>query len=391
MNEKDLWKWILENFSDKGLANIGKTLGIKIPGFRQINPMQKNFTVLRPKLIQEALSPKKIGDLKDFFNTVTEKNEEALKYRGQKQVELMPTIGTVIVPSILLSALLSSPDEDDVKTALYIYTSLKEEYRLEELERQAEGTLNEENDSEVMDVESKAVDTEQELKQAHEKINSAEKKLKKSEQKNENLKAQLASIQASYDAEKKQWKEEKKKMTKDIQTLSSENGKTKSDARAALGEKDAAIKKLEQQQDAMKKKDDEISRLNALILKLKTDHSKEVQPPQNSHEPVVATETVTDQTKSTFESQGKRIQVAVIGDPKNSRVQRYKRFSLHIIEASELDEEKTHELFDSADRIWLLTYKTPRGVQKRIKTMLKDREIQEFTTFIDLENHMKKG
>jgi chromosome segregation ATPase len=384
MTEKDLWKWILDNFSDNGVASIGRNLGLKIPGFRQINPQLKNFKVLRPKLIHEALSPKNINDLKGFFNSVAEEKEKFLEHRGKSKEELLLLMEEEITPSILLSVLLSSGDKNDINNALELAEQLTEEGRLDQMEKYAEENFGNEDVTEKEEEAEPSV-KDVDIKKLQQKIAALEKKLVKSEQKNEELKAKVTDVQNSLNSEKKLWKEDKKGLTQEIHTLKSQQGGLKSSAEAAYAERDSMEKKMEQQKAIMKKKDEEISRLNAVILNFKT------QKKNNPEEKSVAAETGnTEQDQPSIQEEN-RVNVAVIGDPKNTRVQRYHKFNLNIIEASDLEEEKQKYILETADQIWLLTYKIPRSVHKRLKTVLKNRDTQEFATFVDLEKHMQKG
>lgn len=386
MTEKDLWKWILDNFSDNGVASIGRNLGLKIPGFRQINPQLKNFKVLRPKLINEALSPKNLSDLKGFFNSVAEGDEKFLEHRGKSKEELQSLMENEITPSILLSVLLSSDDENDINNALELAEQLIEEGKLDQMEKYAEDNFGDEDGAEEeVEAEPEPSVKDVDIKQLQQKIAALEKKLVKSEQKNEELKAKVTDVQNALNSEKKAWKEEKKGLTLEIHTLKSQQGGLKSSADAAYSERDLMAKKMEQQKAIMKKKDEEISRLNAVILNFKTQ--KKNIPEAES---VAAESGNTEQEQPSIQEES-RINVAVIGDPKNSRVQRYNKFNLNIIESSDIEEEKQKDILEAADQIWLLTYKIPRSVQKRLKTVFKDRGTQEFATFIDLEKHMQKG
>ncbi|WP_102262592.1 hypothetical protein [Mesobacillus jeotgali] len=384
MTEKDLWKWILDNFSDNGVASIGRNLGLKIPGFRQINPQLKNFKVLRPKLINEALSPNNLSDLRGFFNSVAEGDEKFLQHRGKSKAELQSLMEEEITPSILLSVMLSSDDENDINNALELAEQLIEEGKLDQMEKYAEENFGDEEGTEE-EVESKPLVKDEDVIQLQQKIAALEKKLVKSEQKNEELKAKLTDVQNALNSEKKAWKEEKKGLTQEIHTLKSQQGGLKSSAESAYAERDSMEKKMEQQKAIMKKKDEEISRLNAVILNFKT------QQKNNLEEQSVVAESVNAGQEQLLIQEENRINVAVIGDPKNSRVQRYNKFNLNIIESSDIEEEKQKDIVEAADQIWLLTYKIPRSVQKRLKTVFKDRDTQEFATFIDLENHMQKG
>ena len=80
----------------------------------------------------------------------------------------------------------------------------------------------------------------------------------------------------------------------------------------------------------------------------------------------------------------------MIGDPKNSRIQKYPKFELTIIEGPDVQEE-IHLALDRLDQIWLLTYKIPTSIQKRVRSLGKGKHMKEFATFNDLENYMLKG
>ena len=377
--EKEIWKWLLETFSDEGIANIGENLGIKVAGFRQINPQQKNFKILRPKLIQEILNPKNTPNLIDFFQTLSEETPELQKFRGESSECLLQFMEEEEVPpSILLSVLMSSVDEDDIKKAQELFVQLKEEKRLDHLEHQINDLIEVQ---EELNQDSGLKELHAELRQAQQKIANLEKKLKKSEQKNEELKVKASTAQDSFKSEKKLWKEEKKGLSAENQELKAEKGNLINQLAALTPEKESLQKQISEQTTSLKKKDDEIARLNALLLKLKTEQQKESVSPLADKEvqeaPVLIEET--------------KLKVAVIGDPKNTRVQRYNKYELIIIDAAEIQTEINNEALNRVDQIWLLTYKTPKGIQKRVRSLIKDREIYEFATFIDLENYMVKG
>lgn len=374
--EKELWKWILESFSDEGIANVGHNLGIKIPGFRQINPQQKNFKILRQKLIQEASHPRNANHLREFFQSLAEETPDFQQYRGKTIEELLQSIEEEIPPSMLFSALLTSGDEEDAKKANEIFNQLTAENRLDELERKADLKAE---DADETDLESQLKQLQEELKQAQQKILNFEKKMKKSEQKNEELKTKATTAKAAFEHEKKQMKDEKKALQQEIQALKGENGSLKNQLAAFTPEKESLRKKVDQQTADLTKKNDEIARLNALLLKLRTEQDKEPKEREHDVQPVPVPAAV------------EKIKVAVIGDPKNTRVQRYKKFDLTIIEASEIKEEKNNNFLHAAEQIWLLTYKTPRSIQKRVRNLVQEKPIQEFATFIDLENYMMKG
>lgn len=376
LTEKDVWKWILDQFSDQELANLGKVLELKISGFREINPKLKNFKILRPKLIQEVLLPKNLVKLRDFFNSITTEKSDEFDYNGKNPQELLAALDEEVSSFLLITALLSSENEENKKNGIEIYKKLKAEGTLEQLENHGDPSDEEE-------VEESAAELKNEMLLLQQKLQTFERKLKKSEQKNEQLKSQLTSVQSSGEIEKKNWKEEKKKLLQQIQTLSNENGKLRNQTDAVLIETERMKKQLEQKEIDMKQKDLEISRLNALILRMKTKKQEDFRSTGNEVQGTTTAQVSTVQNP--------QVNVVVIGDPKNSRVQQYQKFNLTILDAPKIEEEKSKKLLESAENIWLLTYRIPMGVQKRVKIMLEGKELLEFATFIDLEKHMKKG
>jgi chromosome segregation ATPase len=378
--EKEIWKWILETFSDEGIANIANTFGIKIQGFRHINAQQKKFKIVRQRIIQEALHQRNAQNLITFFDSAAEGKPEIESLRGKSIEELLHSVEEDLHPSILLGVLLSSEDEEDQAIAQEIYVKLKEEDKLDLLEKQADAKLeNAEYDEEEQG--EQVIKIHKELEAAQQNMEKLEKKLKKLEQKNEELKTQEALAQAAIKSERKQWKADKKELLHEIQTLKGEIGTLKSKTKSVFTENESFYKRFENQAEIEKKKDDEIKRLHALVLKLNTDLDKLSN--LQGQGPV-------GQVSQTPEANN-NIRVAMIGDPKNSRIQKYNRFDLTILVGSEMEEEKNQNVLDRVDQVWFLTYKIPRSVQRRVSSIVKGKQMKEFATFIDLENYMLKG
>jgi hypothetical protein len=378
MTEKDIWKWILESFSDETIAKVGTNLNFKIPGFRQINPQQKNFKLLKPQLIKAALQPKNIQKLRNFFASASEEDDELLKHRGKSIEELIDSVKEDLPPSILLSVLLTSPNEEDNQQALELFTKLKEDGNLDLLEVQLDD--NEEKSIEN-ETEQQLEPLKEELDTVLKKVTSIEKKLRRSEQKNEELRAKILAEQTLRDKEGKKSKDENKRLLREIQTLREERDEYKLNLEKVTLEKASLQKELEQTVLLIKTKDDEIARLNALVLKLRTDAEK-------AAETTVRDEEVEHADEPLRES---RVKVAVVGNPKNARVQEYSKYELIIIEGSEIDEKLEDNSLSTVEQIWMLTYITPKRVQRKVKSLLMGKEIQEFESFEELENHMVKG
>ncbi|WP_066255457.1 McrB family protein [Neobacillus drentensis] len=269
--EKEIWKWILETLNDEAIANIGQNIGIKISGFRQINPHNKRFKILRPALIQEALHQRNATKLKCFFDEIAEEDEELVTFRGRSMEELLLVVEEELVPSILLSVLLSSDDEEEHAKAVEIYRTLRDEEKLEAFEKRPEETVEVDEGKEE---ESQVTYLKDELKQALQKNVKLERKLKKLEQRIEELKEKESIAQIAIKNERKQLKDEKKVLSQDNHSLKGEVGSLKKKVLELSSEKELNQKKLEKQINALKAKDEEIAKLHALMLKERTEHEK---------------------------------------------------------------------------------------------------------------------
>lgn len=269
--EKEIWKWILETFDDEGIAKIGQNIGVKRPGFRQINPHHKRFKILRPALIQEALHQRNAKLLKYFFDEIAEEDAELVSYREKSMEELLLAVEEEIAPSILLSVLLSSEDEEDIEKAVELFRTLKDEDKLEAFENRSEAKVEEVKSTEE---ESQANHLQDDLKQAMQKNVKLERKLKKLEKNIEELKAKDSIAQNAIKNERKQLKEEKKVLSQENHTLKNEVSALKKKVLELTSEKVLHQKQLDKQVSTIKAREDEISKLHARMLKERTELEK---------------------------------------------------------------------------------------------------------------------
>jgi chromosome segregation ATPase len=368
--DREIWKWILDSFSDEEIAMISDVFRLKIPGFRQINSQQKTFKMVRPKIIQSALHQKHAEKLNGYVITKAEVQldvkVESLRKKSVKT--LLQLTEEEIKPSILLGILLASDNEKEKAKAEKIYSKLKTENKLNELEKQVGEDIFGTETEEIQDQDSlKAL--QEELKLAQQTIDKLGKRLKKLEQKNEELKSKETSIQASLQTEKKRSKE----LSQEVNSLKGEIGNLKHKLKTASPDTTSLQKKMDKQAATLKAKVEEISRLNALVLKLNTELDK--------------LSTLKEKMVDTAPASLAKIKVALIGDPKNRGLEKNSKFELNIFEGPEI----TSKGLDGIDQIWLLTYKIPRSVQKRVKSCVSGKPIFEFLTFTELEHHMLKG
>lgn len=380
--EKEIWKWILDGFSNEGIANIALRLGIKIPGFRQLNPKQSKFKIVRPKIIMEALKPKNEQSLVDFFEIVAKKQTEAEaeSLREQSIEELLEIVEDGLPPSLILSVLLTGEDEEHRAKAEELYTTLNEQGKLDLLEQQADEMVE---DEEIEDEEDnlRVKTLQEELKSAQQQIDKLEKKLKKVEQKSDDLKLKEAKAKTELKNERNRSKEEKNTLLNEINVLKGEVGNLKHQVKSFPSEKENFQKKQNKQSELIKTKDKEISRLNALVLKLTADLEKLPEKLDRTAE-----------KHESMSSANPKVKVALIGDPKNTKILKYvNNLELTILQGIEVEENETYIVLNSSDQVWLLTYKIPRSIQKRVRARTSQEKIKEFATFNELENYMLKG
>ncbi len=377
--EKEIWKWILNSFSDEGIANLAQAVGIKIPGFRQVNPQHKKFKIVRPKIIHAALQQELVQKFHEFIESFAEEKSEIDDLKDKSFEELLEMVGEEIQPSIVLGVLLSSQDEEHQEKAVQLYTKLKEEDKLELLEQQADEKANEIEHDDIKDHKA-FVELKSKLQASQQVIDKLEKRLAIIEQKNEELKSKEAKAQAALKTEKKRSKEEKAVLSQEINSLKGEVGSLKHQVKSISPEKDLLSKQIDSQKKTLKNKDEEINRLNALTLKLRTDLEK-----------FTIQQEKLGTTQENVVQNSPKVKVVIIGDPKNTRIRNYHKYELFIVEGTELPDEETLAVIANADQVWLLTYKVPRSTQKHIRNLVKSDKTTEFSTFVELEDYMLKG
>jgi hypothetical protein len=80
-------------------------------------------------------------------------------------------------------------------------------------------------------------------------------------------------------------------------------------------------------------------------------------------------------------------QVALVGNPLNSFYKRLTRYQVHIVEASELDEESGIEAIKSADEVWLLTFRVNRRKQQLVQSNVEPEKLQVFHDLLSLQKY----
>ena len=282
--EKEIWKWVLESFTDEGISNMAFNFGIKIPGFRQINHQHKKFKILRQRIIQEVLHQKNTHNLVTFYNTLADEEPQFEEIRGKSFEELLHLAEEEIHPSMLLGLLMSSEDEEDQAKAEKIFTTLKEDDRLDLLEKLADEKGQNSDTDELKDKDT-VKQLKKEITAAQKIIERQEKKLRKFEQKNEELKSLEKQIQTTLKNERKQWKTDKKDLQKLFQGLKGDQTLLNNQVSTLTSDKDNLHKRLQNQKETEKTKNQEIARLNALVLKLNTDLTKRINEKEKEPEP----------------------------------------------------------------------------------------------------------
>ena len=369
---KEIWKYVLESLEDKELVEIGQVLNVNIPGFRKITP-QTNIKLFRPRLINASLTVSNLEGLRVYYEIKLETEDERLELRDFTVDELIEEMKDKIRPSTLFTILLSSKDVTHIEKAEEIYTILKGEDLLSLYEEKdlRKAATNEEDEKDILEENAN-----EKVKQAEGIVKKLEKNLAKATEKNEELKKRMDDEQRRFEIEKKEWKMTKKELNQEIHELKSEMGKLINQYEELTNNVTKKELVNEEKDAELRRKEAEISRLNALCLTFQTA-KEEVATSIEEDEPNV------DDTS--------KINVAVIGDPKNTRVHRYEKFHLTIIDSGDVEAFLEDNQFKRYEEVWLLTYRSSRSVQKKVISFLDAKQLMEFRDFVDLEKYMIEG
>lgn len=374
--DKTIWKKILELMPNDDFIKLTTTCDIHVKGFRKITP--ENYKMVKQKLMVEALKNNNLKRISLLFDKKSElisiQDEDDVDFRSMSLEELFETYENGSELFEILASLHSSSNPEHKNLAIEFENQIS--MKNEQLDFK-----DCENDEKMEELPKDNVALEQlqkELDEARKEINSLDKKLTKSQQKNVEWQTRYTTLESEFNAAKRNWKEEKKELLKTKTTLQQEVITKQNLVKKADIQVEGLTNKIASQEKELVEKNAKISHLNAKLLN--SNH--------HTNEQVVIQEHHTNPTiKMNIE---KKKRIALIGNPKNKRIEENNNFDVNVFEVSDLEQAFESNAFETFDEIWLLTYKVPATKQKVVHQQMK-KPIVDISTFINLRSKVEKG
>lgn len=375
--DKTVWKKILESMPNEDFIKLTNACDIHVKGFRKISP--ENYKVVKQKLLVEALKNINLKRITMLFDKKSEflslndvVDDGDVDYRSMCLDELFETYENGSELFEILGSLHSSSNPEHKNLAIEFEKQISLKNCLLDLEDDSNDEIVEvqqQDDRELL---------KKQLMDARKAISILEKKVTKSQQKNAEWQTRFNTLESEYSVAKKNWKEEKKEWNKSKTTLQKEVVTIQNQINKVEIQNEDLNKKILIQEKDILEKNAKISHLNAKLLNSNqppNDITLQQDSQINSHK-----QTVTDMKKK----------IALIGNPKNKRIEQNKNYEVDVFEVSELESAFETKAFETFDEIWLLTYKVPTTKQKLVHEQMK-KPVVEISTFINLRTKVEKG
>ncbi|QFT87784.1 hypothetical protein FIU87_03880 [Bacillus sp. THAF10] len=346
---RETWKRIFSTIPDEELVELVGVWSLQVRGFRQIN--QDNIQKARAMVVTEALKPRNLTMIKAFYRISDEDIEDRsepdeeitleflLENYREKEMEL----------HYILGRLYASEDEKFHRLAAEFEQHLLQENKVKELA----SLIEEKNDDD------------EQLQENSE----WEKKFEKSEAKNKDLRARIGEWEAKYSQFKHQAKEEKQGLLAEKQKLQQELGTERNQHKETIEKNERTYTENEKLKEELAKLQAEINHLNALLLKKAQE--------------------VPDRAEETNVQAGK-LQVALVGDPKNKVTENSDEYTFRILEWMEAQQALEAEELGECDEIWMMTYLVPPQTRRKIKRGV-TKQIREFHDFQAMKQYIERG
>jgi murein DD-endopeptidase MepM/ murein hydrolase activator NlpD len=375
--DKTIWKKILESMPNEDFIKLTNACDINVKGFRKIS--HENYKVVKQKLLVEALKNNNLKRITMLFDKKSEflslndtLEDEDVDFRSMSLEELFETYENGSELFEILGSLHSSSNPEHINLAIEFEKQLSLKNSQIDLEEESIIEIVQEQHQDDMEQLKK------QILEARKAISNLEKKVTKSLQKNTELQTRFNHLEVEYSTAKKNWKEEKKEWTKSKTMLQQEVVTKQNQINKFDIQKEELQNKIKLQEKDLLEKNAKISHLNAKLL-----NSNQ---PQN--ESTLQQDSLINSNTHTKTDRKKRI--AIIGNPKNKRIEENSHFKVEVFEVSELEKAFETNTFEAFDEIWLLTYKVPTTKQKLVHEQLK-KPIVEISTFINLRTKVEKG
>lgn len=375
--DKTIWKKILESMPNEDFIKLTNACDINVKGFRKISP--ENYKVVKQKLLVEALKNINLKRITMLFDKKSEflalndaAEDEDVDFRSMSLEELFETYENGSELFEILGSLHSSSNPEHINLAIEFEKQLSIKTSLLDLEDESTNEIVEELHQDDMEQLKK------QLMDARIAICNLEKKVTKSLQKNTEWQARFNNLELEFSVAKKSWKEEKKEWTKTKTILQQEVVTKQNQINKFDIQKDELNNKIKRQEKDILEKNAKISHLNAKLL----NSNQPLNESTLQHDSHINSNT---QTKTDIKKR-----IAIIGNPKNKRIEENSHFNVEVFEVSDLEKAFETNTFEAFDEIWLLTYKVPTTKQKLVHEQM-SKPVVEISTFINLRTKVEKG
>ncbi|MED2974582.1 hypothetical protein P4361_20370 [Fictibacillus sp. B-59209] len=349
MNEKEIWKWIFETMPQGELLTLGKTCKVKIAGFRQIN-WKSQFKILKPKLINSLLEPLKIKAIKEITRMEVEENDEYYEILTSTETNLINNISNQQDGRKILRILLSSIEEDKHKLAYTLF------------ENKVQGLPNEEIEGKNEKSEVKTDEKKERI--VSKDIKSLETQVKKKEIQIQELQKIASKAENNLKKERDKWEKEKKQYLEQIQNLREKTTNQENQINEDLSKVNSSSKEISKLNQILVEKQDEINRLHAICLTLKSN----------------------EQVAVTVEKPKKKI--ALIGNERSLKNVNCYSHNPEIIEPATIDEIDNNEIWSKFDEIHVISFELTSGRLRKLRNMAPNEVLKEFNTIHNLISYV---
>ncbi|GAB7388790.1 hypothetical protein BSNK01_26280 [Bacillaceae bacterium] len=388
---KHAWKWILSVIPDQELGRMINRIGIEIPGVRKNHI--PNSKIFKPRIISTVLQPKNLFKLQKHLQTMIHEKEEWKKLIPIREMEAhdiqesMQKNGWLL--SDVLIVLLCSPEPNHQQKGEQLFETLKNTDSL---------FLSENEEKMISRRSSPETETHKEAEKANltsNKLEELQKRLEETESKVRFLEENIKELQKRHEMDKNNWQIAKENFKNIINNLKKE-----------IQKKDVALQQKEKQQSRLEEEllanDKTLKQTQELVQQKEKQIEILEKKLEQYKEKVKGMEDELDQYKKLLqnlfnqESTAKihrtqplpKKKIALIGNPKNNRIYEFEHYELNIIEAFDLEQAIENRQLQSADEIWMLTYKIPSMKQQRVREYVEQGKLREFNNFIELHKYM---
>lgn len=363
------WKWLLTALDEELLIAIAKSLKVRIPGFRGSN-WEKSVKLLRPRLIQDMLLPRKLLLLYDAADTEVQKDPDLLALRELTEQQLLEQVPSQLAPAPVLLSLLSSPEESIAELGEVLYQAWETDGVLAQWQQAQE---------ELVDAaKEQASDEQTELERCREQLAELEAQLKKRERKLQKLAASYAKQKTSVTRAQRRWQQERKQLAKQL-------------AEQNVTLKERATQLAEQAQ-ALSTQAETITQLKAAAA-IHSEQEASCHPDKTDWEKQMPAENLPQCEPGASQLASELQTIAIVGTLQrvNMPPQEHAGYRLLHVSPMDIKNEQASQILQAADQVWLLTYATPLPMQRWLRQLVPQDNLFCFATYQEYMNNLGQG